>query len=100
MKAGKERMGRQIFLCLAFVRFQGSVENRGKVRIGGGCGGFGRHDGSGRRIGWMTMSERWEGRRWKRASVSRRPKVGDGASRATAMAHGAVRILPKTFNRP
>ena len=57
LKAWKERMGSQVFLRLAFVRFQGSVENGGKVRIGGGCGGSGRHDDWGRRIGWMAMSE-------------------------------------------
>ena len=57
LKAGKERMGSQIFLRLAFVRLQRSVENGSKVRIGGGCGGFGRHGGSRKRVRWMMMSE-------------------------------------------
>jgi hypothetical protein len=51
LKVGKERVRGQIFLGFTFVRFQSGVENGNKVRMRGGCGGGGGHDGSWKKEG-------------------------------------------------
>jgi len=38
LKPGKERMVGEVLLCLTLVFFQSSVENGGKVGMGGRCG--------------------------------------------------------------
>jgi hypothetical protein len=57
LKAGKERMRDQILLCLPFVGFQCSVENRHKIGLRGRCGGGSGHDTLWRREGWLVMSK-------------------------------------------
>jgi hypothetical protein len=49
LKGGKKGMRRQVLLGLTLVRFQRSIENGHKVRMGGRRGGAGGHDGSWRR---------------------------------------------------